>query len=77
MSEIFRIHATSKHHGMTIRALAIAVHDAEDSGDDVELIALMEEVEGRGIYGADGIFMQFYREEWHRRMATQAEVGKK
>lgn len=70
MSEFFRTHAETRHHAMTVRDLAIAVHDAEESGDDIELLKLMEVVEGRGIYGADGIFMQFYREEWHRRRAN-------
>lgn len=71
MSEFFRIHATAKHHGMTLRQLAVAVHEAEESNDDVSLIECMDELESRGPQ-AKSLFMDFYRSEWKTRMEHRA-----
>lgn len=69
MSEIFRTHADAKHHGMTLRQLAIAVHEAEETDDDISLLQCFDELERRGgnRNSTMSIFMDFYREEWKKR----------
>ena len=71
MSEFFRVRAEPKHHAMTLRQLAVAVHDAEESGDDITVIQCWDVLEFReqtGLRLVKNAFMEFYREEWKRRM---------
>lgn len=65
MSEFFRIHATPEMHGLTLRQIAVMVHEAEETADDVTLLQCWDELERRGT--SNGIFMYFYREEWRKR----------
>ena len=70
MSEFFRIHATPDHSRKTLRELAVLVHEAEESADDVSLLECWDELERRGgnRNATMGLFMEFYRDEWHKRM---------
>ena len=66
MSEIFRTHSGPTHHAMTLRQLARAVHEAENSGDDISLLECWDELERRGGHrnATMSVFMDFYRELW-------------
>jgi hypothetical protein len=73
MSEIYRSMATCRTHSMTLRQLAEAVHDAEESGDDMTLLECMDEIERRDLAMHESwltmkAFMEFYWEIWHKRM---------
>ncbi len=73
MSEIFRIHAPATFAGKTLRSLAIMVHEAEETDDDVTLLECCDELDRRGgnRNATMSIFMEFYRAEWPKRMVKQ------
>jgi hypothetical protein len=66
MSEFFRIHAPLEYTRLTLRQLAVMVHDAEDTDDAVTLIQCQDELLRRN--APMHIFMEFYWDVWHKRM---------
>jgi hypothetical protein len=69
VSEFFRIHAPPEYTRLTLRQLAVMVHDAEETDDDVTLLKCYDELARREMNGlGDDLFMEFYRDEWHKRM---------
>lgn len=76
MSDFFRIHAPPEHARLTLRQLAVMVHDAEDSADDVTLVECFDELERRKAeterpWVVMDLFMEFYRSVWHDRMTSK------
>lgn len=73
MSEIFRTCASQKHHAMTLQQLAICVHEAEETDNDISLLACFDELELRGgnRNSTIALFMEFYRYEWRKRMEAR------
>ena len=54
--------------GKTLRELAVLCHEAEETDDDVLLMQVQDEVQRRGMNHATSLWMDFYREEWTKRM---------
>ena len=72
MSEFFRTHAPPEFGAMTLRELAARAHEAEDTGNDVLLLRVWDELERRErtLPGATSIF----RDAYIRRHARRAET---
>jgi hypothetical protein len=67
VSDFFCIHAPPEFSSKTLRQLAVMVHEAEETADDILLLQAWDELERRKT--PRDIFMGFYRDEWHKRMA--------
>lgn len=67
MSEIITTRAPAEFAGLTFGELAHRCHTAESTGDDILLLKVEDEVSRRERQapGAERLFMDFYREQWH------------
>lgn len=79
MSEFFRVHAPLEFSGLTLRELARRCHVAENTGNDVLLMQVQDELKRReSTYErVVDVFMEFYRELWRTEFAPKSRHRKR